>query len=257
MASSSGIRRIGITTGGGDCPGLNAVVRAVVKSAMNVYGWEVIGMTRSARSAAELHKLGVEPILADVFDLDGLTKAVVNARARIIVHQLTDLPDGLDPAKMAEARIRNARIRELGTFNLVQAAVAGEAERMVAQSIAFAYAPAALPYSEDSPLDLEAADAVTALSARAVHSLERQVTSAPFAGIALRYGRLYGPGTGFDMPPSGGPLHVDAAADAARRAITRGRRGVYNVAENDGFVSSLKAEVELGWSSDFRIADQR
>lgn len=38
------IRRIGVLTGGGDTPGLNAVVRAVVKSARNVYGWEVIGI---------------------------------------------------------------------------------------------------------------------------------------------------------------------------------------------------------------------
>jgi phosphofructokinase-like protein len=43
-ATSRDIRRIGILTGGGDCPGLNAVVRAVVKTAINVYGWEVIGI---------------------------------------------------------------------------------------------------------------------------------------------------------------------------------------------------------------------
>ena len=36
-------KRIGIMTGGGDCPGLNAVIRAVVKTAHNEYGMEVIG----------------------------------------------------------------------------------------------------------------------------------------------------------------------------------------------------------------------
>jgi 6-phosphofructokinase 1 len=40
----SKIGRIGVLTGGGDCPGLNAVVRAVVKSSNNRYGWEVIGI---------------------------------------------------------------------------------------------------------------------------------------------------------------------------------------------------------------------
>ena len=30
--------RLGILTGGGDCPGLNAVLRAVVRTAENVYG---------------------------------------------------------------------------------------------------------------------------------------------------------------------------------------------------------------------------
>jgi ATP-dependent phosphofructokinase / diphosphate-dependent phosphofructokinase len=38
-----GKRRIGILTGGGDCPGLNAVIRGVTKTAVNRYGMEVIG----------------------------------------------------------------------------------------------------------------------------------------------------------------------------------------------------------------------
>jgi phosphofructokinase-like protein len=37
------IKRIGILTGGGDCPGLNAVIRAVVYKATE-YGWEVLGV---------------------------------------------------------------------------------------------------------------------------------------------------------------------------------------------------------------------
>jgi 6-phosphofructokinase len=36
-------KRIGILTSGGDCPGLNAVIRAVVKCA-NRRGWDVIGI---------------------------------------------------------------------------------------------------------------------------------------------------------------------------------------------------------------------
>lgn len=38
------IRRIGILTGGGDAPGLNAVIRAVVLTATRCYGWEVVGI---------------------------------------------------------------------------------------------------------------------------------------------------------------------------------------------------------------------
>jgi len=37
------IKRIGVMTGGGDCPGLNAVIRAVVKTAIKKYKYEVIG----------------------------------------------------------------------------------------------------------------------------------------------------------------------------------------------------------------------
>ncbi len=38
------MKRIGILTGGGDAPGLNAVIRAVVKSALNTGGFEVLGI---------------------------------------------------------------------------------------------------------------------------------------------------------------------------------------------------------------------
>ena len=37
-------KRIGILTGGGDCPGLNAAIRAVFKHARHTHGWEVIGI---------------------------------------------------------------------------------------------------------------------------------------------------------------------------------------------------------------------
>ena len=38
------IKRIGILTSGGDCAGLNAVIRAVVHRAVEGYGWEVVGI---------------------------------------------------------------------------------------------------------------------------------------------------------------------------------------------------------------------
>jgi|SRR5579883_133430 len=38
------MKRIGILTGGGDCPGLNAVIRAVVRRAVCGHGWEVLGI---------------------------------------------------------------------------------------------------------------------------------------------------------------------------------------------------------------------
>ena len=42
--AASKIQRIGVLTSGGDCPGLNAVIRAVVKSAVQCYGWQVLGI---------------------------------------------------------------------------------------------------------------------------------------------------------------------------------------------------------------------
>lgn len=43
------IKRIGIMTGGGDCPGLNAVIRAVTKTAIMKYGLEVVGIKHGYR----------------------------------------------------------------------------------------------------------------------------------------------------------------------------------------------------------------
>jgi len=216
-------------------------------------GWQVTGTTRAPERVTALRALGVEPALVDVFDEHALQRAVAQSGAGVVIHQLTDLPPGLDPAQMAQASVRNARIREVGTANLVRAAVASGVQRLVAQSIAFAYAPGTRPHREDAPLDVAAADDVIAQTARAVASLERQVLAAPLVGIVLRYGKFYGPGTGFDAPRPGSPVHVDAAADAARRALARGERGVYNIAEDDGMVSSEKAKAALGWRADFRI----
>lgn len=214
-------------------------------------GWEVSGMTRSPENVAVLRALGVLPVLADVFDAQGLHEAVAKAQPDVVVHQLTDLPDGLDPAVMMDATVRNARIREVGTRHLLAAALNARARRCVAQSIAFAYAPQPLPYVEESALNV-AAPGRAGIVARAVASLERQVLEAPLEGIVLRLGRLYGPRTGFDAPPRGSPLHVEAAADAIRRAMTRGSRGVYNIAEADGAVDSRKAALQLEWDAGFR-----
>jgi 6-phosphofructokinase 1 len=44
VTTNEPIRRIALLTGGGDAPGLNAVIRAAVKTAVTVYGWEVFGI---------------------------------------------------------------------------------------------------------------------------------------------------------------------------------------------------------------------
>jgi len=40
------MKRIGVLTGGGDAPGLNAAIRSVVKTSLGVYGNEVYGIRR-------------------------------------------------------------------------------------------------------------------------------------------------------------------------------------------------------------------
>jgi nucleoside-diphosphate-sugar epimerase len=188
-------------------------------------GWSVVGTTRSPEKAPVLLDLGVEPAIVDVFNEARLFEAVRKAESDVVVHQLTDLPPALNPAKMADALVRNARLREFGTRNLVAAAVAAGTKRMVAQSIAFVYAPGPTPYREDAPLCLD--DSLYGETARAVASLEQQVLAAPLIGIVLRYGKLYGPGTGFDLPASGGSHNLDSRPLYGQPAIrSRGVRRV-------------------------------
>jgi len=216
-------------------------------------GHRVVGTTRSTTKANALRSAGVEAVVVDVFDAAALSRVVCSARPDIVLHQLTDLPPGLDPALMAEGTLRNARMRREGTRNLVAAALTAGAPRLVTQSIAWMYAPGPQPHGQDDPLDVHAAG-TRAVTADGVATLERlTLASPPIDGVVLRYGHLYGPATGADAAeiPS---LHVDAAASAALLAIKKARRGIYNIAEPSGYLSTDKARRELGFDPSFRLA---
>ena len=75
-----------------------------------------------------------------------LRRAVIAAKPDVVIHQLTDLPDVSDPARMRAAMSeKNSRLRIEGTRNLMAAAKAAGVRRVVAQSIAFIYAPGPKP----------------------------------------------------------------------------------------------------------------
>jgi nucleoside-diphosphate-sugar epimerase len=218
-------------------------------------GHEVFGTTRSGRKVAELEAAGVTAIVVDVFDAPAVSRAMSAVRPEIVMNQLTDLPANLEPSGMAEGIVRTTRIRIEGTRNLVAAAREVGVRRIIAQSLAcWVYADGPRPYSEESPLDLRA-DAPSAIVVEGVATLERETTmSPPLEGVVLRYGQIYGPGTGRDEPIRPAPLHVDAAAHAALLAIDRGKPGIFNIAEADGFVSIARARGEFGFDPGFRLA---
>ena len=236
--------------------GSTGVIGRRLISILKAGGWRVVGLTRDPAKSAMLAGLGAEWANADVFDAESLRQAVAAASPAVVIHQLTDLPPGLDPARMEEATMRNARIRDEGTRHLLSAALAAGVGRFVAQSVAFAYAPSGSPHGEEDPLALSAPGRA-GVSARGVASLEQQVLSAPLDGLVLRYGRLYGPGTGFAQPSGTPSVHVDAAAWAGALAAARGAPGLYNIAEDDGAVSSERAKQKLGWFADWRPIEDR
>ena len=45
--------RVGVLTGGGDCPGLNAVIRAVVRKGEGIYGHQIVGFRQGWRGVLD------------------------------------------------------------------------------------------------------------------------------------------------------------------------------------------------------------
>jgi nucleoside-diphosphate-sugar epimerase len=216
-------------------------------------GHHVVGTTRSTSKAAALQAAGIEPVVLDIFDTARLTRAVSAARPEIVIHQLTDLPPGLDPRQMAEGTKRNARMRSEGTQSLVSAVLASGVHRLIAQSIAWMYAPGPQPHAEEDPLDTDA-QGTRAITVAGVVTLERlTISSPPIEGIVLRYGHLYGPNTGSDIAGEAPSLNVDAAASAAVLAIEKVRKGIFNLAEPNPYLSIEKARRELGFDPSFRM----
>lgn len=210
-------------------------------------GHSVTGMTRSAERARSLESMGARPVIVDAYDAGALRRAVVDAAPSVVIHQLTDLADGFRPEDVA----RTARLRELGTRNLVDAALAAGATRMVAQSGAWLYADGPLPHAEDDPLQTPT-DRPQDAGLRGVIELERLVTGTPgLDGIVLRYGYFYGPHTAWSADGAPQPrVGVVAAARAAALAVEVGPPGIYNVVDDGGDISNERARRLLGWTPD-------
>jgi len=211
-------------------------------------GYSVTGTTRAVSKVDMIARLGGTPVVVNVLDGPALHEAVAVAGARILIHQLTDLNRAPVSPDFEASLQRNARLRIEGTPLLMAAATAAGVTRVIAQSIAFIYAAAQGPRSEDDLLDASSVRTGAA-------ALEQSVLSAPgIDGIVLRYGYLYGPDTWSDSPRTRPALHVDAAAHAALLAVRRGAAGIYNIAEDDGAVSIEKARRELGFDPAVRLA---
>ncbi len=215
-------------------------------------GHEVTAMTRSVLRAAQLEAVGADPVVCDVFDADGVRAAVADASPEVVIHQLTSLPPRLDwgnPSLFDE----NNRVRTEGTRILVDAALATGARRVVAQSIAFAYAPTGdRVKEEDAALFTDAPPPLGGVVAAVVEHEQLVTGTAGIEGLVLRYGMLYGPGTYHDRRGSTAAdiiagrvplvegatgmyswLHVEDAASAAVAALERGAPGIYNVVDDE------------------------
>jgi ATP-dependent phosphofructokinase / diphosphate-dependent phosphofructokinase len=85
--------RIGILTGGGDCPGLNAVIRAVTLHARQTYGWEILGIRNGFEGLYEEDYEDLTPAIVQPLLPRGGTILGSSNRANPFAYPVK-LPDG-------------------------------------------------------------------------------------------------------------------------------------------------------------------
>jgi nucleoside-diphosphate-sugar epimerase len=218
-------------------------------------GHEVTGMTRSESRRQAVLDLGATPVVADALDRDQVARAVAEAQPEAILHELTALTGALGKRNVDRSFTETNRLRTEGTDNLLAAGRTVGVRRFIAQSFAgWPFARIGGPVkTEEDPLDPDPVPSMRQTHA-AIRHLEKAVTSAGWTeGIVLRYGGFYGPGTSLALEGGehlelirkrrlpivgdGGGLwsfiHVEDAADATVAALERGRRGIYNIADDD------------------------
>jgi nucleoside-diphosphate-sugar epimerase len=219
-------------------------------------GHEVVGMTRSPGRREALVALGAHPVVADALDRDAVRRAVLDAAPEIVVHELTALSGELNLRRIDHYFAMTNRLRTEGTDHLMAAAEDVGARRFIAQSYAgWPFARTGGPIKEeDDPLDPRPPAALRA-ALDAIRYLEAAVPAIPWGeGIVLRYGALYGPGTGISsnrdasmikpvldrqlplVGDAGGVwsfVHVTDAAAATVEAIEHGAAGVYQVVDDE------------------------
>src|SRR6476661_11014685 len=91
----------------------------------------VIGLTRSPHKRALLKELGAQAVVADALDAPGLERAVRAAAPTHVVHMLTALPMS-GPLRLEDLVATN-QLRVQGTTNLLRAAIAAGAQRIVGE----------------------------------------------------------------------------------------------------------------------------
>ncbi|TLS42219.1 NAD(P)-dependent oxidoreductase [Streptomyces montanus] len=234
-------------------------MRVLVAGATGVVGHPLVGALRArGHQVSALVRQGSrarapeadDVVVADALDRQALLSAVSAARPEVVVHQMSALRLLRDDP--AGAFALTARLRTEGTANLVAAARAAGARRLVVQSIAFAAAPAGNPVvDEDAPLYVDAPDPGWAATVRAVAELERLVLgSEDLAGVVLRYGTLYGPRTAYAR--NGGTTQ---AVLAGRLPLPEGASGITSFLHVEDAVGAAVAAVESDVTGAFHVTD--
>lgn len=239
--------------------GAAGVIGGPLAGLLAAAGHEVTALTRSGTKLEQLRSAGAAPVTCDALDAAALEEAVGLARPEVVVNQLTALPRRISPRRAGRDLAATNRLRAEGTRNLMAAAAAAGVPHVVAQSVAFAYAPGGGPGRPGGRLRREAdplyraAPGAFAEAVAAIAELERETLgSAGIRGAVLRYGFFYAPGTSYaaggsiagDVRARRFPVlgdgagafcfvHVEDAAQATLAAIGQRAEGVCNIVDDE------------------------
>jgi nucleoside-diphosphate-sugar epimerase len=216
-------------------------------------GHEVTALTRSDSKAEEVRAMGATPVVADALDPDDIAQAIAEANPEVIVHELTALSGKMDLRNFDRTFELTNRLRTEATDHLLAAGKAVGVKKFVIQSFTgWPYQRVGGPIkTEEDPLDPNPLPKMRETFG-AIRYLEDAVTGADWTeGIVLRYGGFYGPETSlwtggeqieqirkrkFPVVGNGAAIwslvRIDDAAEATVAAIERGKRGVYNIADD-------------------------
>src|SRR5216683_5216283 len=158
-------------------------------------GHQVTATTRSADKVAGLRAAGADAALVDGLDAVAVGEAVARAEPQVVIHQMTALSSEFDLRHFDRTFAATNKLRTTGLDNLLAAAQAAGARRVIAQSYTgWPNIRTGGPVkTEDDPLDPDPPKAMRA-TLDAIIQVEHAVVTSPLEGIALSYGRLYGPG---------------------------------------------------------------
>ncbi len=217
-------------------------------------GHQVVGTTRSTGRTGLIRELGAEPVVVDPLDRTAVLRVIDSVRPDVIVHELTALASMRSLKRFDLDFAVTNQLRTVGVDNLLEAARASGAVRLVAQS--FTGWPNVREGSrvktEEDPLDAHP-PASMRRTLEAIRHVERVVPEAGgIEGIVLRYGSFYGPGTAiaprgeiveavrrrqFPVVGSGAGVwsfvHVDDVAVATAIAMEGGPSGIYNIVDDE------------------------
>lgn len=233
--------------------GATGVIGKALVPRLQQDGHHITALTRNAERAEQLGALGITPVFGDVFARQELIDAVTSAKPDVVIHQLTSIPDRMEPKRILKSLGATNRLRIEGTDNLMAAAQSAGAHTFLAQSIATYYTPShRSPAEEETALYTDAPASWREIIDALVHLERVTLETAGINGIVMRYGYFYGPGTIYaadgtftadvrarKVPVIGKGngifsfIHVDDAASATVAALNYGKPGIFNIVDDE------------------------